>query len=199
MSGPLRRRNAKDPRMNRLPVAALLLVAYVSVAFRPCEGPRIAIVDMSALVSKHKASQAEQGLIQQWKDASEKLLDRMDKDYKEQAGARDQLKPDSDDYRKKTKELQLMKFKLDQEAAALRDEFEARVAKSLADSYARVAVACKSYLDSHDLDVVAQYLASPVRGSKVNEVMPDIMLRSIVAYRGTLDVTDGVLAILDAK
>ena len=47
-----------------------------------------------------------------------------------------------------------MKFKLDQEAAALRDEYEARIAKSLADSYARVAVGCKSYLDSHDLDVV---------------------------------------------
>jgi Skp family chaperone for outer membrane proteins len=184
--------------MNRLLVAALALVAFVSVAFRPCEGPKVAIVDMSTLVSKHKQSQADQNFIQQWKEASQKKLEEMDRNYKEQVGAREQLKPDSDDYRARTKELKLLKFKLDQEAQALNDEFEARVARSLSEAHARVVAACKGYLESHDLDLIVQHESSPVRGNTSSAVIPEIVVRTVVAYRGTLDITDGVLAVLDA-
>ena len=185
--------------MNRLVIAALALVAFASLSFRPYEGPKVAIVDMSTLVSKNKQSQAEQTVIQQWMDASQKLLERMDKDMKEQAAAREQLKPDSDDYRNKTTELKQLKANLDIRASALKDERESRIARSLSDSHARVVAACKSYLETHDLDLIVQHESSPVRGSTSDQVIPEIVVRTVVAYRGTLDVTEGVLAILDAK
>lgn len=185
--------------MNRFTPAALALLLIAGVSFRPYEGPKIAVVDMSALVSKNKQSQAEQQLIQQWMDASQKLLERMDKDLKDQMAARDQLKPDSDDYRKKTKELKQLKSNLDLEASSLKEEQEARIARMLSDCHARVVAACKSYLDGHDLDLIVQHESAPVRGINSNQVIQDIVVRSVVSYRGTLDVTEGVLAILDAK
>lgn len=185
--------------MNRLLPAALLLIAFVSVGLRPCEGPKVAVVDMSTLVSKNKQSQAEQQLIQQWKDASQKLLEKLDKDLKEAAAARDALKSDSDEYRSKTIELKQLKANFDIRAASLKDEFEQRVARSLSDSHARVVAACKTYLEGHDLDLIVQHESSPVRGNTSDQVIPEIVVRTVVAYRGTLDVTEGVLAIVDAK
>jgi len=185
--------------MHRFTAAAIAAVAFVSVAFRFPEGPRIAVIDMSRLVSQHRASQAEQQLIQQWKDASEKLLDKMESEFKAEQGTLDQFKQGSDEYRKKQKELKVQEFKLNQEAKALSEEFDARVARSLSDAHARVAKASKSYLESHDLDVILQYTSNPVGGATRGEVIPEIVVRAVVAYRDALDVSDGVLAVLDAK
>jgi Skp family chaperone for outer membrane proteins len=185
--------------MNMLLLAALAFTAFVSLSFRPYEGPKVAVVDMSTLVSKNKQSQAEQTVIQQWMDASQKKLELMDKEMKEQAAGREQLKPDSDDYRAKTKQLKNLKAQLDVEASALKEERELRIAKSLSDSHARVVAACKSYLETHDLDLIVQHESSPVRGNTSDQVIPEIVVRTVVAYRGTLDVTEGVLTLLDAK
>jgi Skp family chaperone for outer membrane proteins len=177
-------------------VLAAAAVAFVSVAFRPADGPRIAVVDMSKLISQNHQSQAEQALIKDWKDASEKLLDKLDKDFKTSQGALDQFKPGSDDYRKKQMELEVENFKLKQQAKALNDELNSRVSASLVDAHARVTKACKEYLAAHDLDVILQYTSTPVGGASPNEVYPDIVVRAVVAYRDALDVTDAVLALL---
>ncbi len=172
--------------------AALLLGA------RAAEGPRIAVVDMSRLVSQHRQSRDEQQLIEQWRDASRRLLDEREKEYMAQKGELDQYKEGSDEFRRKTKELRVKKFEIENEANSLEEEFQRRVARSLADAHARVAAACRTYLDANDLDAVLQYAASPAGGSKPSEVIPEIVVRTVVAYRKATDATDAVLAILDA-
>lgn len=185
--------------MNRLLPAALALLLFVGVSFRPCEGPRVAVVQMSTLVSKNRTSQAEQALLQQWIDASQKLLEKIDKDMKDTMAARDQLKPDSDDYRAKTTDLKQLKANFDVRAASLKEERDARIGRMLADAHARITAACKSYLEGHDLDLILQYESTPVHGTTGDQAFQEIVVRSVVAYRATLDVTEGVLAILDAK
>jgi len=179
--------------------AALAGFAFASVAASRYEGPRIAVIDMSKLVSQHKASRDEQTLIDQWQTASQQLLDEKAKEYKSHVAELDLLKAGSDAYLKKTKELRVEKFQLEQEQESLQDEFGRRVAKSLADSHARVTAATKTYLESRDLDAVLQFASTPVKGSKSSEVIPEIVVRNVVAYRGAIDATDAVLAILDAS
>jgi Skp family chaperone for outer membrane proteins len=174
-------------------------LTFASVAAGRYEGPRIAVVDMSKLVSQHKASRDEQALIDQWQQASQQLLDEKAKEYRAQVAELDQFKQGSDGYHKKSRELRLKKFELEQEQESLQEEFGRRVAKSLVDSHARVAAATKTYLESRDLDAVLQYASGAVKGSKSSEVIPEIVVRTVVAYRGTIDATDAVLAILEAQ
>ncbi len=183
--------------MNRL--ALILAAAVASVAVRPSDTPKVAFVDMSKLVSQNQKSQAEQSLIKDWKEASDKLLEKMGKDFKAAQDALDQFKPGSDDFRKKVAELKVEEFKLNQQQKSLNEELEVRISHSLADAHARVVVACRTYLKSHDIDAILQYTSTPVAGNTRSEVFPDIVVRSVVAYRDTLDVTDAVLAVLDAK
>ncbi|MBL8841317.1 MAG: OmpH family outer membrane protein [Planctomycetes bacterium] len=178
--------------------AALAALVVVGGAARTFEGPRIAVVDMSRLVSTHKKSRDEQALIDQWRAANQQLLDERAKEYRAQVAELDSLQPGSDGYLKKGKELRVRKFELEAEQDSLQDEFERRVARSLSDGHARVAAACKTYLESRDLDAVLQYASSPVKGTKSSEVIPEIVVRSVVAFRGSVDATDAVLAILDA-
>ncbi len=178
--------------------AALVAVVVVAGAAARFEGPRIAVVDMSRLVSTHKQSRDEQSLIDQWRTANQTLLDERAKEYRAQLAELDQLKPGSDGYLKKSKELRVKKFELEAEQDSLQDDFERKVARSLSDGHARVAAACKTFLESRDLDAVLQYAASPVKGTKSSDVIPEIVVRTVVAYRGTIDATDAVLAILDA-
>jgi Skp family chaperone for outer membrane proteins len=174
-------------------------LALGSVAAGRYEGPRIAVVDMSRLVSQHKASRDEQALIDQWQQATQQLLDEKAKEYRAQVAELDQFKQGSDGYLKKSKELRLKKFELEQEQESLQDEFGRRVAKSLVDSHARVAAASKTYLESRDLDAVLQYASGPVKGSKSSEVIPEIVVRNVVAFRGAIDATDAILALLEAQ
>lgn len=178
--------------------AALVAAMVAGGAARRPEGPRVAVVDMSRLVSTHKASRQEQELIEQWRETSQKLLEEKAKAYQAQVAELDQFKPGSEKHVQRSMELRVRKFELEQEQAMLQDEFERRVARSLADGHARVAVACKTYLETHDLDAVLQYAANPVKGTKSSEVIPEIVVRSVVAWRGSVDATDAVLAILDA-
>ncbi len=183
----------------RLSVPALLLFAYVSVGFRPAEGPKVAFIDMSKLVSQHKQSQAEQTLIQQWHDAMRKLLEADDKNLQSMRGTLDTFKPGTDEWKKQQQDIKLEEFKLSQKAKGLDEEFDAKVARSLIDAHSRVAAACKTYLEGHDLDAILQFTSGAVSGNTRNEVIPEIVVRSVVAHRAALDITDAILAILDAK
>lgn len=183
----------------RLAVPALLLFAYVSVGFAPAEGPKIAFIDMSKLVSQHKQSQAEQTLIQQWHDAMRKLLEADDKNLQTMRGTLDTFKAGTDEWKKQQQDIKLEEFKLSQKAKGLDEEFDAKVARSLIDAHARVVAACKTYLEGHDLDAILQFTSGAVSGNTRNEVIPEIVVRSVVAHRTALEVTDAILAILDAK
>lgn len=176
---------------------ALLLAAMVGGAASRYEGPRIAVVDMSRLMSQQRQSRDEQALIDQWRDANQKLLDEKANAYRAQVAELDQFKPGSDGWLKKSKELKVQKSALEIEQDSLQDEFDRKVAKSLADAHARVTAATRSYLEAHDLDAVLQYASQPVKGSKGSDVVPEIVVRTVVAWRGTVDATDAVLAILD--
>ena len=186
-------------RSGAIAAAAMAGLVFAAVAAGRYEGPRIAVVDMSKLVSQHKASRDEQALIDQWQQASQQLLDEKAKEYRAQVAELDQFKQGSDGYLKKSRELRLKKFELEQEQETLIDERERRIARSLCDSHARVAAATKTYLESRDLDAVLQYASGPVKGSKSSEVIPEIVVRNVVAFRGTVDATDAVLAILEAQ
>ncbi|MSR45615.1 MAG: hypothetical protein EXS13_00855 [Planctomycetes bacterium] len=179
-------------------LGALAALAYVGVAARTVEGPRLAVVDMSKLVSQHKQSREEQTLIDQWRTTSEKLLEEDAKGYRARVAELDQFKPGSDAFAAKSKDLRLQKARLELEQDSLREEFERKMARSLCESHARVATATKTYLETHDLDVVLQFASGAVKGVKSSEVIPEIVVRTVVAYRGTVDATDAVLAILDA-
>jgi Skp family chaperone for outer membrane proteins len=184
--------------MKRFVMAGAVVAAALGLAERKAEGSRIVVVDMSRLVSQHRQSRDEQQLIEQWKDATEKLHDESVKKYRAQVDELDQFKPGSDEHRKRSNELRVRKFELENEANSLGEEFQLRVAKSLSDSHARVAAACRTYLEANDLDAVLQYASTPVGGTKSSEVIPEIVVRTVVAYRKTSDATDAILAILDA-
>jgi Skp family chaperone for outer membrane proteins len=187
------------PDLRRLLTPALLLIAFVSVGFRPADGPKVAFIDMSKLVSQHKQSQAEQTLIQQWHDAMRKLLEADDKNLQSMRGTLETFKPGSDEWKKQQQDIKLEEFKLSQKAKGLDEEFDAKVARSLIDAHARVVAACKTYLEGHDLDMILQFTSGPVAGNTRNEVIPEIVVRSCVAHRAALDVSDSILALLDAK
>jgi Skp family chaperone for outer membrane proteins len=158
----------RKPRFDarRLLVPALLLFAYVSVGFRPSDAPKIAFIDMSKLVSQHKQSQAEQTLIQQWHDAMRKLLEADDKNLSAMRGTLETFKAGSDEWKRQQQEIKLEEFKLTQKAKGLDEEFDAKVARSLIDAHARVAAACKTYLEGHDLDLILQFTSGPVSGTR---------------------------------
>ena len=177
---------------------ALVGMALAGMAARTVEGPRIAVIDMSRLVSQHKQSREEQSLINQLLSTNEKLLEEEAKLYSASVAELDQFKPGSDGWSKKSRELKLKKAQLETERDVMRDEFERQMANSLASAHGRVVAASRTYLETHDLDAVLQYASQPVKGGKSSEVIPEIVVRSVVAYRGTVDATDAVLAILDA-
>lgn len=179
-------------------LGALAALLYVGSAARTFEGPRIAVVDMSRLVSQHKQSREEQTLIQQWKDTSEKLLSEEAKKYSAEVAELDQFKPGSDAWAEKGKELRKKKAQLEVERDTLSDEFERRMARALSEAHTRVGAAARIYLEQHDLDAVLQHTPGAVKGSKSSDVIPEIVVRTVVAHRGTIDATDAVLAILDA-
>ncbi|HET6163560.1 MAG TPA: OmpH family outer membrane protein [Planctomycetota bacterium] len=193
----MERKSRFDAR--RLLVPALLLFAYVSVGFRPSDATKIAFIDMSKLVSQHKQSQAEQTLIQQWHDAMRKLLEADDKNLSALRGTLETFKTGSEEWKRQQQEIKLEEFKLTQKAKGLDEEFDAKVARSLIDAHARVAAACKTYLEGHDLDLILQFTSGPVSGNTRNEVIPEIVVRSVVSHRAALDVTDAILGILDTK
>jgi Skp family chaperone for outer membrane proteins len=177
---------------------ALVAVAAIGTAARNFEGPRIAVVDMSRLVSQHKKSREEQVLISQWRDAAEKLLGEEAKRYSADVATLDQFTPGSDKWAEKSKELRHRKAQLEVDRDTIGDEFERRMARALTEAHGRVAAATKVYLETHDLDAVLQHSPGPVKGSKSSDVIPEIVVRTVVAHRGTIDATDAVLAILDA-
>ena len=185
--------------MNRFVVAGALLVGALGLAARRAESPKIAYVDMSRLVSEHRLSRDEQQTIKTWYDTGKKLLEEKQKQYRDHVAELDQFTEGSDQYRDKAKQLKIEKFVLEGEFDSLNDDFKRRVAKSIADSHGRVVEACRTYLATHDLDAVLQYASSPVGGSTSSEVIPEIVVRTVVAYRKTLDVTDDILKILDPK
>jgi len=184
--------------MNRFLIAGAITAAALGLAARGAPTPRVAVVDMSRLVGQNRQSREEQLLIQQWYETSMKLLDESQRKYKEQVDELDQFKTGSDEYRKRSKELRVRKFELETEYTAINDEHERRIGRSIADSHGRVVAACRTYLESADLDLVLQYASSPVNGAKSAEVIPEIVVRNVVAHRKALDATDAVLAILDA-
>jgi Skp family chaperone for outer membrane proteins len=184
--------------MKRFVIAGAVVVAALGVAARRAEPSKVVYVDMSRLVSEHRQSREEQQAIRQWYDTSQKLLDEKQKQYKERVGELDQFAEDSDDYRSRAKDLKIQKFTLESEFNSLQEEFKRKVAHSIAESHARVVGACKTYLDANDLDGVLQYASTPVGGSSNSEVIPEIVVRTVVAHRKSLDVSDAILAILDA-
>jgi Skp family chaperone for outer membrane proteins len=184
--------------MTKLILAGAALVAALGVAARRVEGPRIAVVDMSRLVSSHKQSREEQQFIEQWRDTMKKLLDEKDKDYRAVQAELDQFKEGSEEWKKKVKEVKVRKSELQIEAASLDEDLQNRIGTSLKNSYARAVAACKAYQEANDLDAVLQYSDAPIDGTKREEIIPSIMVRPVVSHRKTLDVTDAVLAILDA-
>ncbi len=179
-------------------LGALAALLWVGGAARSFEGPRIAVVDMSRLVSQHKKSREEQSLIAQWRDTSEKLLAEEAKKYSAEVATLDQFQPGSDKWAEKSKELRHRKAQLEVDRDMIGDEFERRMARALSEAHARVSTAAKVYLDTHDLDAVLQHSPGPVKGNKSSDVIPEIVVRTVVAHRGTIDATDAVLAILDA-
>jgi Skp family chaperone for outer membrane proteins len=185
--------------MNKVVLLGAATVALVALAARRVEPPRIAVIDMSRLVRDHVQSKSELEMLEQWKDATEKLLDERQKAYNAEVDGLEQFKPDSEEARRKAHELRVKKFDLEQQVNAYKEDRERRRAKAIADSHARVVAACRTYLDTHDLDAVLQFASTPVSGMTSNEVIPEIVVRTVVAYRKTIDVTDAVLAILDAQ
>jgi Skp family chaperone for outer membrane proteins len=177
--------------------AATGAAAVLALAARPAESPHIVFVDMSKLVSEHRQSREEQQLIQQWQEATEKLLDERQKSYNQEVSELDQFRPDSDEWRRKSRELRVKKFELEADVSAYKEERERRVARSISDSHARVVDASRKYLEASDLDAILQYASSPVSGANRSEVIPEIVVRTVVAHRKTMDATDAVLAILD--
>ena len=184
--------------MKRIAFAALLAAASAAVAFRSAEGPKLAVIDMSRLVSQHKQSRDEQALIDQWRAVNRGLIDEREKAYKAEVATLDQFKEGSEEYLKKARALKIMKFELENDVDGLNDEFEGRVARSIADAHARVVAACRAYAEAHDLDAILQFANSPVSGRKSSDVIPEIVVRTVVAHKKSIDVSDGVLAILDS-
>ncbi len=177
---------------------ALAVAMVVGAASRTVEGPRIAVVDLSRLVSQHRDSKEAIHLIDQWFTTNKSLMDERLKGYKANVAELDSYKPGSDEFMTKTRALRIQKASLEAEQEALQDEYERRVGRSLADAHAHVVAACNTYLESRDLDAVFQFNSNPVPGATRGEVIPEIVVRTLVAHRKTIDATDAVLAILDA-
>lgn len=184
--------------MSKYVIAGALVVAALGLAARRVEPQRIAVVDISRLVAEHKKSREEQKLIDEWKVAKQQQLDDMQQRLKDKIAEIEQFKPDSDEARRRTRELKVEKYAYESEANSLGEEAERRIARSLCESHARVAAACKVYLETSDLDVILQYAPSPVEGTKRSEVIPEIVVRTVVAYKKPIDATNAVLEILDA-
>lgn len=178
---------------------ALLLLAYVSVGFKPADTPKIAFIDMSKLVTQNKQSLAELALIQQWHDAMRKLLEADDKNLQSMRGTLETFKAGTDEWKKQQQDIKLEEFKLNQKAKGFDEESDAKMARSLIDAHSRVSAACKTYLEGHDLDAIVQFASGAINGNTRNEVIPEVVVRSVVAHRAALDVTDAILAILDTK
>ncbi|MBM4014191.1 MAG: OmpH family outer membrane protein [Planctomycetes bacterium] len=181
-----------------LAVGALAALLWVGGAARTFEGPRIAVIDMSRLVSQHKKSREEQLLISQWRETAEKLLAEEAKKYSAEVATLDQFQPGSDMWAQKSKELRHKKAQLEVDRDMISDEFERKMARALSEAHARVGAGARVYLETHDLDAVLQHSPGPVKGNKSSDVIPEIVVRTVVAHRGTIDATDAVLAILDA-
>lgn len=184
--------------MKNFVIAGAVVAAALGLGARRVEGPRVAVVDMSRLMKEHRQSKDEQALIEQWRATNQKLLDTRQSDYKHQVEELDQFKEGSDEYRKRGKDLRVKKFELENEAKSLQEEFEQRIGRSMAAAHGRVMKACQTYLEANDLEAMMQYASSPVSGEKSSEVIPEIVVRTVVAHRKSVDATDAVLAILDA-
>ena len=185
--------------MKRFVVAGALVVAALAVAARRAESPKVVYVDMSRLVSEHRQSREEQQTIKTWYDTSKKLLEEKQKQYQDHVSELDQFAEGSEQFMAKAGELKVEKYRLENEFSALGDQFKRKVAKSIADSHGRVVEACRTYLQANDLDAVLPYASTPVGGNSSSEVIPEIVVRTVVAHRKTLDVSDDILKILDSK
>lgn len=184
--------------MRKRLVAGALVAAGLALAARSTpDAPKVACVDMWRLMREAKQSRREQDLIKEWQDANQKLLDEKQKQLKEHDAERDPLKPQSDEWLEKTKQLKIEKLTFDADLEALDEQFSRRGTKALRDAFTRATAACSMYLEQHDLDAIVQYTSAPVGGRKVDEALNDVATRTLVAYKKTLDVTDQVLAILD--
>lgn len=181
--------------------AGLLLGAAATAiaAARPVEGPRFAAIDIQRLVSKNAKIKEAQQLVDQWFKANQKLLDERSKAFMTEKAELDSFAAGSQAWLDKSRELRVKKAGLEADQAALQDELEFRVAKAFSDSHTRVSAACAKYMESRELDGILQFNDSPVSGTRSGDVFNEIVARTVVSHRKSIDVTDAILAILDAE
>ena len=186
--------------MKFLPLLALFAIptGIVGSSAQPATSC-VATVDMGRLMSEHKEYLEDRKAVDLWQQEMRGMFEKKAADLMQLQEDLMQWEPDSDRYAEGVNDVEMERFHLDLMQKQVAREFDKKIVKSLSGAHQRAVAAVEEYREANGIELVIQHNSEPVRGRNGEEVVGEILLRSVVAFSPQLDITEAVLTILNDK
>lgn len=191
-------------KVKTLVLGCLILIILVSFAYeKGMAGASPTPTSKIGVVSVRKIFQNCQRNVQYRQDAlaeQEKIMAQLDALVKEieaaEAGLKT-LKPDSDDYMQRTKELMQKKAAYQADREFFTRQLEAKDHKWTEELYKHILAKTAQVAKQKNLDLVFENAAPELPITNPNDLMLAIRTHKVLYNGGCLDISDDVMALID--
>lgn len=158
----------------------------------------VAVVDLFRVLSEARPFTKEQEAIRRWIETEKRTNLEIKKGEIEAREADLELfEGDPEKHRALLLQQDIAKLQFDHEYEYLEKERLRRITRGQRSAFDEARKAIAEYARSHDIGLVIQSRKGPLEGLNQGELTSEIYLRDVLYAEASLDITDGVITILN--
>jgi len=188
--------------MKRMRIGAVAVVGWLASGLGSAQaGPSVAVVNIAVASEKYaKTTELEAQFdamrkrVNQERDAMKDKIERANRSLQEE------IKPGTDEFRKRTKEIALMDAELKWFVESEGQKVEKGLAESLRAIYDDIQAAARQVAEEKKIDIVlASDRLPPEVPDSAQQLRQHILLQKVIFWNPSVDLTDEVIARLNAN
>jgi len=163
-------------------------------------GTRVGMVDLFRVLKEARPFIEDQEAIRSWIDKEQRTNLGVKKSEIEALDAElEMLEGESEQRRNLLLKRDLAKLRFDHEFEHLEQERGQRISESQKRAFAEVRQAVAEAAKADGIELVLQFRSGPLSGLNRSEITSEMYLRNVLYSEASLDITNSVITILDAK